>query len=329
MPNKRAIIVGIDVYPNPINNLNSCVNDSLAFRSMLINTYGFASSDITLIQNQDATYAHVTAAMDAAFAGAHPGDELVYFESSHGYRYAKNNVMTEVLCLYDKFLEDQDFVQHTQGLPSGVLTVVLDACHSGGMEKSFFVNGQTMVARAKVFTPPESERLLMAGLLQQVTDYKFFGRSATANANAIANSLHPPDVVKSFVNIPAQKDLGDAQLELDGVLFAACTSAQTALAGSPATNNLSAFTYGLTTQLDTTVSLRDLCSMVGTRLAEMNMQQTPVFWAPLAEQGLADKTFITGQPATGGPVQKEFDVGGRLPIEVNRVIAELQKVPVH
>ena len=56
---KRALLIGIDQYPDPRNNLNSCVSDTLAFRNMLISAYGFDSSDITLLHNNAATIGNV------------------------------------------------------------------------------------------------------------------------------------------------------------------------------------------------------------------------------------------------------------------------------
>lgn len=95
-------------------------------------------------------------------------------------------------------------------------------------------------------------------------------------------------------------------MELNATLFAACKAEQTAAAGSLATNNLSAFTYALTTQLDPAVSLNDLCSMVVQRLLELNMSQTPQYYVPADNEQLAQLTFIDEQPATHGPNQKDF-----------------------
>ena len=109
-------------------------------QDMLQSTYGFDPGAITLLHNQNATLAKVRAGLDALFAGAHAGDQLVYFESSHGYQYPEGDTMVEVLCLYDGFLTDTEFVGRTQNLPPNVLTAVLDCCHSGGLNKVFFVD---------------------------------------------------------------------------------------------------------------------------------------------------------------------------------------------
>ena len=84
MPQLRALLVGIDQYPDPRNNLNSCVNDTLAFRNMLMSSYGFNPADITLLHNRDATLDRVRTALDALCSGVTTGDRIVFFDSSHG-----------------------------------------------------------------------------------------------------------------------------------------------------------------------------------------------------------------------------------------------------
>ena len=66
-------------------------------------------------------------------------DRLVFYYSGHGWRTERDGVLRECLCLHDDFLFDDELVRASQDLPSGVLTVVIDACHSGGLSKPFFV----------------------------------------------------------------------------------------------------------------------------------------------------------------------------------------------
>jgi Caspase domain len=314
---KRALLVGIDQYPDPRNNLNSCVADTLAFKNMLISAYGFDSGDVRLLHNNAATITNVRAGLDDLMRGVAAGDQVVYFESSHGYRYPQGDTMVEVLCLYDEFLTDQEFARRTGALPPDVLTVVLDACHSGGMDKVFFPPDGPTVARAKVWQPPVQDAINKAQQVHQVSRFKSFGRSIAS---------HPADVVKAFSVGPSiiaklsaghgaapqsmglktspafrvrieekwsAKDFTSGSSELNGALFAACQADQTAAAGSPVTNNLSAFTYSLIDQLDTGISLRDLCARTVARLQALNMSQTPVVDVPPDQPGLGDKTFIT------------------------------------
>jgi hypothetical protein len=293
---KRALLIGIDTYPDPRNNLNSCVADTLAFKKLLQDTYQFDTAAISLLHNQDATLANVRASLDALFAGAHRDDELVYFESSHGYRYPEGNTMVEVLCLYDGFLKDTEFAERTQALPPNVLTVVLDACHSGGMNKLFFPTGDVQVARAKVWQPTLEQAERLAQTYTQVTRFKFFGRAATGDTGAVAKNF-----VIDPTGVAPAKDLSEGAVELNGALFAACMADQTAAAGSPPTNNLSAFTYGIVNEIDTSLSLTELNQRVRARLAALNMSQTPIAEAPPLHPELLTETFITMQPPSGAP----------------------------
>lgn len=290
---KRALLVGLNVYPDPRNALNSCVADTLAFKSLLQDSYGFDPQFIQLLHNQDATLDNVRAGLDTLFAGAQPGDSLVFFESSHGYRYTEGDTMVEVLCLYDQFLKDTELSQRTQGLPPDVLTVVLDACHSGGMNKLFFPAGDVQVARAKVWQPAEDQSLRDAQLYSQVTKFKFFGRGSTGSTATVAKNL-----VFDPVGLPASaKDYDPVATDLNGALFAACLADQTAAAGSQPTNNLSAFTYGIVSENDPGVSLSTLSQRVANRLAQLNMSQTPIAIAPPAHPELLTETFVSMQAA--------------------------------
>jgi Caspase domain len=302
---KRALLVGVDVYPDPRNNLNSCVADTLAFKTMLQDTYQFDPASISLLHNQDATLANVRTGLETLFTGAHAGDELVYFESSHGYRYPEGNTMVEVLCLYDGFLKDTEFAERTQALPSNVLTVVLDSCHSGGLNKLFFPTGDVQVARAKVWQPTLEQAERLAQTYTQVTKFKFFGRATTGDTGAVAKNL-----LVNPTGVAPAKDLSEGAVDLNGALFAACLADQTAAAGSPATNNLSAFTYGIVNEVDTSLSLSQLSQHVGARLDALNMSQTPIAQAPPMHPELLTDTFITMQEPGGSPPPSPGGNGG-------------------
>lgn len=312
---ERALLVGIDQYPDPRNNLNSCVADTLALRDILTAKYGMPMSRITLLHNQDATLENVRRALDALLNGVRDGEKVVYFESSHGYRHPKGNTMVEVLCLYDAFLEDTELVERSQTVPANCLTVITDACHSGGLNKLFFAPTGVNVARAKVWQPPEDRAAKDVSLSAQVNAFKFFGRAATDEAATVAKEFSESSISnKAF--IPPTKDISAGQLELNGLLLAACRADQTAAAGSVPTNFLSAFTYGLQQELNAgggSVAVQTLNDRVAERLAELNMSQQPVAIAPLAHQNELDETLITMAAVDGAAAPDgEFDLAALL-----------------
>jgi hypothetical protein len=298
----RALLVGINIYPDQRNWLNSCVDDTLHFKRILQDYYGFDSAAIQLLHNQDATLDNVFAGLDTLFAGASEGDQIVFYQSSHGYRYPEGNTMVEVLCCYDGFLKDTELSQRSQGLPAGVLSVVLDSCHSGGMNKMFFPPGGVQMARVKVWQPPLDQALRDAQLYTQVTKFKFFGRTVAGESAAVAKNL-----ILEPVNVPPAKGAQQGEVDLNGALFAACLADQTASAGSPATNQLSAFTYGIEAEIKPQITLTELNRRVGNRLAQLNLAQTPIAVAPPLHPELLTETFVSIQPANGG---RPSDGGG-------------------
>jgi hypothetical protein len=143
----------------------------------------------------------------------------------------------------------------------------------------------------------------------QVTKFKFFGRATTGDTGAVAKNL-----LVNPTGVAPAKDLSEGAVDLNGALFAACLADQTAAAGSPATNNLSAFTYGILNEVDTSLSLSQLSQRVGARLDALNMSQTPIAQAPPMHPELLTDTFITMQepggsspPSPGGNGSNGFD----------------------
>jgi hypothetical protein len=302
MASKRALLVGIDQYPDPRNNLNSCVADTQRFRGLLQQLYGFAAQDITMLHNNSATSANVRAELADLLTGVSAGDQVVFYESSHGYRYVEGSTFIEVLCLYDEFLKDTELVQLSQQVPAGTLTCVLDACHSAGLEKLFFAPDGLHAARAKVWQPPPDRAAEDLARLTQATSFKSFARAATADAGAVAKQFSA-EAFGANARPPAKA--GEGQAELNGVLFAACLADQTAAAGSPPTDGLSAFTWALGRELDAggaSMSATTLRDRVDQRLQALNMGQTPAVEAPMAHGGWLTQTVITygGATTAGG-----------------------------
>ncbi|MFF9771899.1 caspase domain-containing protein [Streptomyces sp. NPDC014636] len=289
----RALLVGIDEYPDPANRLNSCIKDTEVFKEMLGDQFGFRDSEILVLHDAAATLAATREGLDWLFDGAEEGDRRVFFQSSHGYRYPDGDLMTEVLCSYDGFLSDKELVDRSSALPPGVLTVVLDACHSGGMEKEIFVQGVPRTVRNKVFLAPAGQQREKAMALNEVRGVKLFGRTALRDEASLARSLtnlpHPA---------PPAKGPLTGGLELNAVLFTACRADQTAAAGSAATHWLSAFTYALTTEMDLSISVDALRDRTTDRIEALNMSQTPCVFASSDHQYLLSETFLSAQPET-------------------------------
>jgi hypothetical protein len=303
IPRRRALLVGINDYGNPRNNLNSCVADVQAFQQLLEDEYAF--KEVTVLRDRDATLSHVRNGLDWLLSGTASDDRLVYFQSSHGYHLMEGDSIEQVLVVRSdgdkpyEFLRDTELSARTQDLPPGVLTIVLDACFSGGMNKLLFTDEDITVARAKVWLEDESQQLSKAKALDHggVT-FKLFGRMPTRNSAMLAThwalSMEEKDSLRVM-----RKALGadeTAQVEVNGLLLAACQEGETAAAGVPQTDNLSAFTFALLRCLDqfgqdqSSIELRDQSDKL---LKQLRMQQTPLVAEPPIPAGLGSRPFIT------------------------------------
>ena len=136
---KRALCVGINEYPIPGNDLMGCVNDANGWRDLLVEEFGFADADVTVVTDSDATRKAMMDGLKGLIEGSSAGDVLVFTNSSHGSYIPDTSgdeeTYDEVMCPYDtrdEVLSDDDLRAILDTLPAGVsMTVISDSCHSG------------------------------------------------------------------------------------------------------------------------------------------------------------------------------------------------------
>jgi hypothetical protein len=139
---RKALLVGINRYPDPANELRGCVNDVLLMRETLERHYGFADpARVRSLVDHRATTAAILEGLAWLVDGAASGDSLVFHYSGHGSQVPDRNGderdgLDEILCPYDLDwahpLTDDDLAAVVDPIPKGaLLTVILDCCHSG------------------------------------------------------------------------------------------------------------------------------------------------------------------------------------------------------
>jgi hypothetical protein len=299
---KRALLVAINDYGSPQNDLPSCLKDAAQFRSVLQSHYGF--QDFTELYDKDATVANVESGLAWLFQDVAPNDRLVFYYSGHGYQQPRNGNLEECLVLGNlEFLFDDRLSELGQSLPPGTLSVILDSCFSGGMEKRVLLGEQVEIARTKLWVPPPDaprRKSLSAGPLtprpfgcRPITDREAVKRLVLG---APAKTGGPPEA--------NQDEAG--QLQLNGLLLSACGENETSSASTSATAGMSAFTYALLRTLPASGDIANarLHDAVRDQLAEMGFRQTPSLKVPARPSGLADASFVTLiPPATAAEAQ--------------------------
>ncbi|HSK08416.1 MAG TPA: caspase family protein [Vicinamibacterales bacterium] len=140
---RRALLVGINRYPDPAHRLRGCVNDVRQLRGVLRDNYGFDRPDsLAVLVDEAATTAAIRGELARLTTRARAGDILVFHYSGHGSQVPDTtgdettDGLDEILCPYDLDwndpLTDDDLAVVVQALPAGAhLAVVLDCCHSG------------------------------------------------------------------------------------------------------------------------------------------------------------------------------------------------------
>ena len=146
-PERRALLIGINEYPDPENRLEGCVNDVFLFSSLL-QERGFQAANIRTVLDNRATAAAIRERLEWLLEDAGDGMERVLFYSGHGAQLPGYNAAEvidhkdECLVPYDfnwtkeHAITDDDFYNLYSDLPfSARFFAVFDCCHSGGITR--------------------------------------------------------------------------------------------------------------------------------------------------------------------------------------------------
>jgi metacaspase-1 len=146
-PPRRALLIGINAYPNPANRLEGCVNDVYLMSSVL-QECGYDPEDIRVVLDDRATTANILERFHWLLDDVRVGDERVLFYSGHGAQipaygpHQEVDHLNECLVPYDfdwspeHAVTDKQFVDFYSQLPYGShFAAVFDCCHSGGLTR--------------------------------------------------------------------------------------------------------------------------------------------------------------------------------------------------
>lgn len=163
---KKALLVGINQYPDPRNNLNGCINDINDMSDYLIKEKKFDKANIKLIKDEHATKANIMEGLAWLVKGAAAGDQIFFQYSGHGAQMptqskkGEADKLDEVICPYDfawtdeTALKDKEFNQVFAQMPKGVEFIwVSDSCHSQDLSREFKMPIPG-IFKARSMTPP-------------------------------------------------------------------------------------------------------------------------------------------------------------------------------
>ncbi|MFN0147169.1 MAG: caspase family protein [Dehalococcoidia bacterium] len=279
---RRALLVGINKYEDPRNNLKGCVNDVLMMGKVLMENYGFNKNDIRLLVDRRATTANIRTRLRWLTAGAAPGSTLVFHFSGHGSQVRDrsgdelDDQMDEILCPYDLDWDDpftdDELAKAIAGVPDGVnFTLVLDCCHSGTGTREFFKEPATgRESLSRYLVPPPDIAFRQAGGVE-VPDHP----APERGVNMVGQALAPAK----------RRHFGTALLDQNAILISGCRSDQTSADAWIDNDNRGALTYSLYTTLKEArwaISYGDLIERAGGYLEQNGYEQVPQLECPAA-----------------------------------------------
>ncbi|MEM7670274.1 MAG: caspase family protein, partial [Pseudomonadota bacterium] len=160
---RRALLIGIDDYPEEADQLFGCVNDVFSM-SATLQDCGFDPQDIRTCLNGRATADGILSRFEWLVDDARPADELVLYYSGHGARVPEYGArqepgrLTETLVPHDfdwspeRSVSDEQIFQFYAQLPYETqFLMIFDCCHSGSMHRQ-------SAARARGVSPPDDIR---------------------------------------------------------------------------------------------------------------------------------------------------------------------------
>jgi hypothetical protein len=154
----KALLVGINKYPNPQNELRGCINDILDMEHLIAETNKvYAKQNIKKLTDRQATKKEIVTQIKWLLDGAQPGDQLLFHYSGHGAQAPtlspklEADGLDEIICPYDfdgsnaTTLRDKEFAQLFAGIPKGVHFVwISDSCHAEDLSRDLNLDKTTI-----------------------------------------------------------------------------------------------------------------------------------------------------------------------------------------
>ncbi|MEP6699190.1 MAG: caspase family protein [Verrucomicrobiota bacterium] len=269
---KRALLVGINNYPNADDRLEGCVNDVFKM-SATLQQIGFDPENIRVLLDERATAAAIRERFAWLLEDPQPGDQRVFFYSGHGAQipdYNSDEIVDhtdETFVPYDfdwndqsTHLTDDSFSDLYAQLPYETAFVVfLDCCHAGGMTRA---GG----AKVRGLNPPDDirHRMLKWNWEDELWEPRQLGEErdlpqhlretrAYTGENGATNRILRGVPLRTLAHDKDTRDLREREHGHQGpylpLIFEACSENQYAYEYRDGVTAYGAFTYFMTKAL--------------------------------------------------------------------------------
>jgi hypothetical protein len=305
-PRRRALLIGINDYPDPANRLEGCVNDVFTMSSVL-QECGFEPEEIRVVLDDRATTPNILERLHWLLDDVIDDYERVLFYSGHGAQIPayggreEIDHLNECLVPYDfdwspdHAITDKQFVAFYSQLPyESNFVAIFDCCHSGGMTREGGL-------RPRGIDPPDDirhrglrwnralemweERKLPSpnrSLARSRVGTKYLGKSEAAYRLGRGISL------RGLPNRAYNRER--TALNHKGpylpIILEACQEQELSYEYRDGATSYGAFTYSLAKELrksradERNPSIRTLVQLTTNRLHALNYEQTPALVGP-------------------------------------------------
>jgi pimeloyl-ACP methyl ester carboxylesterase len=304
-PRKRALLVGINAYPNAEDRLEGCVNDVFLV-SEVLQERGFDAEDIRVCLDDRATARGVLERFEWLLDTPQPDDQLVFYYSGHGAQLPTYGLgdrvdrMDETLVPYDfdwspdtAITDDQVYELYGQLPYETQLLMMFDCCHSGGIHKAG-------ARRVRGLNPPDDirHRALRwnpnAGMWEdrdlrplnkafggsRELRTEFFGSNDATTRIGRASSFRKEG--KRDYDERKQREGGRAHAPYLPVILEACRESEFSYEYRHGVTSYGAFTFALAAGLrrSKSISFNDLVKEVRKQLRSLQYDQQPQVLGP-------------------------------------------------
>ncbi len=149
--NNKALLVGINEYPNASNHLRGCINDIVDMEYFIASKNKvYPKENIKTLTDSRASKKAILTALNWLLLGASPGDQILFQYSGHGAQIPSHSPtiekdgLDEIICPYDfrgeaateTAISDKEFASIFSKIPQGVHFVwISDSCHSEDLSR--------------------------------------------------------------------------------------------------------------------------------------------------------------------------------------------------
>jgi len=145
----KALLVGINQYPDPRNELRGCINDiNDLFNFITLINPVYQKEQVKTLTNRQATKKGIVDQLYWLIQDIEPGDQILFHYSGHGAQMPTQHPALEkdghdeIICPYDfdwtaaTTLRDKEFSEIFKAIPNGVHFVwISDSCHSEDLSR--------------------------------------------------------------------------------------------------------------------------------------------------------------------------------------------------